>query len=48
MIELVGFFICNQLSTTFFNNIYLETRLKVDILLKTNNIINIILDKSKN
>lgn len=38
----------NRLSITFFNDIYLETKLEVDNLLKANDMINIVLDESNN
>lgn len=39
---------CNQLSTTLLDDIYLETKLQVDNLLKANDMINIVLDESNN
>lgn len=39
---------CNQLFTTFLDDIYLKTKLQIDSLLEANNMINIVLDKSKN
>lgn len=39
---------CNRLSTTLLDDIYLETKLQVDNLLKANDMINIVLDESNN